>query len=178
MIPTSHFSPETYTACGLLSSHTRRRKTHLEVASPAGLTCRVLTGCADYLQVPGKIQQIISTGNVCDRETWEYLRGVAPDLRGVRGEYDEVRARAGTCRSPQRSANSKLNSAEPCPSAISRADAWSVADRSPPWSPSGAAGRHRGAQRRGAQDGRGCTHLGWNTSVRLDAVAARRFARH
>ncbi|ORY87522.1 Metallo-dependent phosphatase-like protein [Leucosporidium creatinivorum] len=41
------------------------------------------------LLVPGKIQQIVSTGNVCDRETWEYLRGVAPDLRGVRGEYDE-----------------------------------------------------------------------------------------
>lgn len=40
--------------------------------------------------MPGKIQQIVSTGNVCDRETWEYLRGVAPDLRGVRGEYDEV----------------------------------------------------------------------------------------
>lgn len=30
------------------------------------------------------------TGNVCDRETWEYLRGVAPDLRGVRGDYDEA----------------------------------------------------------------------------------------
>lgn len=47
------------------------------------------------LQVPGKIQQIVSTGNVCDRETWEYLRGVAPDLRGVRGEYDEVSLRTG-----------------------------------------------------------------------------------
>lgn len=41
-------------------------------------------------QVPGKIQQIVCTGNVCDRETWEYLRSVAPDVRGVRGEYDEV----------------------------------------------------------------------------------------
>ncbi|SCV70018.1 BQ2448_1412 [Microbotryum intermedium] len=41
------------------------------------------------LLVPGKIQQILCTGNVCDRETWEYLRTVAPDLRGVRGEYDE-----------------------------------------------------------------------------------------
>jgi vacuolar protein sorting-associated protein 29 len=47
------------------------------------------------LQVPGKIQQIVCTGNVCDRETWEYLRGVAPDLRGVRGEYDEVSAKSG-----------------------------------------------------------------------------------
>ncbi|KAK4054597.1 Vacuolar protein sorting-associated protein 29 [Microbotryomycetes sp. JL221] len=42
------------------------------------------------LLVPGKIQQIVSTGNVCDRETWEYLRGIAADVRGVRGEYDEV----------------------------------------------------------------------------------------
>ncbi|SGY99625.1 BQ5605_C034g11294 [Microbotryum silenes-dioicae] len=41
------------------------------------------------LLVPGKIQQILCTGNVCDKETWEYLRSVAPDLRGVRGEYDE-----------------------------------------------------------------------------------------
>ncbi|KAM0747323.1 Metallo-dependent phosphatase [Meredithblackwellia eburnea MCA 4105] len=41
------------------------------------------------LLVPGKIQQIVCTGNVCDRETWEYLRGVAPDVRSVRGEYDE-----------------------------------------------------------------------------------------
>lgn len=40
--------------------------------------------------MPGKIQQIVCTGNVCDRETWEYLRSVAPDVRGVRGEYDDV----------------------------------------------------------------------------------------
>jgi vacuolar protein sorting-associated protein 29 len=46
------------------------------------------------VQVPGKIQQIVCTGNVCDRDTWEYLRGVAPDVRGVRGEYDEVGLRA------------------------------------------------------------------------------------
>lgn len=45
--------------------------------------------------MPGKIQQILCTGNVCDKETWEYLRGVAPDVRGVRGEYDEVRVMAG-----------------------------------------------------------------------------------
>lgn len=41
------------------------------------------------LLVQGKIQQILSTGNICDRETWDYLRGVAADLRGVRGEFDE-----------------------------------------------------------------------------------------
>ena len=43
------------------------------------------------LLVPGKIQQILCTGNVCDRETLEYLKGVAPDVNIVRGDYDEVR---------------------------------------------------------------------------------------
>jgi len=41
------------------------------------------------LLVPGKIQQIICTGNVCDKETYEYLRTVAPDVHVVRGDYDD-----------------------------------------------------------------------------------------
>ncbi|GAA6048827.1 hypothetical protein JCM3770_003641 [Rhodotorula araucariae] len=44
------------------------------------------------LLVPGKIGQILSTGNITDRETWEYLRSVCPDLRGVRGDWDEPSA--------------------------------------------------------------------------------------
>lgn len=43
------------------------------------------------LLVPGKIQQIICTGNVCDKDTLDYLRGVAPDVHVARGDYDEVR---------------------------------------------------------------------------------------
>jgi predicted phosphodiesterase len=43
------------------------------------------------LLVPGKIQQILCTGNVCDKETFEYLRSVASDVVVVRGDYDEVR---------------------------------------------------------------------------------------
>lgn len=43
------------------------------------------------LLVPGKIQQILCTGNVCDRETYEYLRTVSPDVNVVKGDYDEVR---------------------------------------------------------------------------------------
>jgi len=39
----------------------------------------------------GKIQQIICTGNVCDKETHEYLRSIAPEIHVVRGDYDEVR---------------------------------------------------------------------------------------
>jgi len=44
------------------------------------------------LLVPGKIQQILCTGNVCDRETFDYLRTVAADVHVVRGDYDEVRS--------------------------------------------------------------------------------------
>ncbi|KAH9814436.1 Metallo-dependent phosphatase-like protein [Melampsora americana] len=42
------------------------------------------------LLVPGKIGQIVCTGNVCDRETWEYLRSIAPEVKGVRGDFDET----------------------------------------------------------------------------------------
>ncbi|GAA5906852.1 retromer subunit VPS29 [Sporobolomyces salmoneus] len=42
------------------------------------------------LLVPGKISQILSTGNITDRETWDYLKSVAPDLRGVKGDWDET----------------------------------------------------------------------------------------
>lgn len=40
--------------------------------------------------MPGKIGQIICTGNVSDRETYDYLRTIAPDVHVVRGEFDEV----------------------------------------------------------------------------------------
>ncbi|KAK7455282.1 Vacuolar protein sorting-associated protein 29 [Stygiomarasmius scandens] len=42
------------------------------------------------LLVPGKIQQILCTGNVCDKETYEYLRTISPDVHVVRGDYDET----------------------------------------------------------------------------------------
>ncbi|KAJ6565718.1 Metallo-dependent phosphatase-like protein [Mycena sp. CBHHK59/15] len=41
------------------------------------------------LLVPGKIQQILCTGNVCDKETYEYLRTISPDVNVVKGDYDE-----------------------------------------------------------------------------------------
>lgn len=43
------------------------------------------------LLVPGKIQQILCTGNVCDKETYDYLRTICPDVHVVRGDYDEVK---------------------------------------------------------------------------------------
>ncbi|EKD00508.1 retrograde transporter [Trichosporon asahii var. asahii CBS 8904] len=41
------------------------------------------------LLVPGKIGQILCTGNVCDKETYDYLRTIAPEVHIVRGEFDE-----------------------------------------------------------------------------------------
>lgn len=42
------------------------------------------------LLVPGKIQQIICTGNVTDRETYDFLRSVSPDIHIVKGDFDDV----------------------------------------------------------------------------------------
>jgi vacuolar protein sorting-associated protein 29 len=44
------------------------------------------------LLVPGKIQQILCTGNVCDKETYEWFRTISPDVHIVKGDYDEVGA--------------------------------------------------------------------------------------
>ncbi|KAI8384577.1 vacuolar protein sorting-associated protein 29-like protein [Radiomyces spectabilis] len=41
------------------------------------------------LLVPGKIQQIICTGNICDKETYDYLRTIAGDITVVKGDFDE-----------------------------------------------------------------------------------------
>jgi len=39
--------------------------------------------------IPGKIQHIICTGNLCIKEVHDYLKTICPDLRITRGEYDE-----------------------------------------------------------------------------------------
>ncbi|XP_020541161.1 vacuolar protein sorting-associated protein 29 isoform X2 [Jatropha curcas] len=39
--------------------------------------------------VPGKIQHIICTGNLCIKEVHDYLKSLCPDLHITRGEYDE-----------------------------------------------------------------------------------------
>ena len=41
------------------------------------------------LLVPGKIQQILCTGNICDKETYDYLRTISPDVHIAKGDYDE-----------------------------------------------------------------------------------------
>ena len=40
------------------------------------------------LLAPGKIGQILCLGNVTDKETYDFLRGIAPDLQIVKGDFD------------------------------------------------------------------------------------------
>jgi len=41
------------------------------------------------LLVPGRIQHILCTGNLCTKETLDYLKTLASDVHVVRGEFDE-----------------------------------------------------------------------------------------
>lgn len=41
-------------------------------------------------QVPDKIQYALCTGNLCNRETFDYLKTISSDVHVVRGEFDEV----------------------------------------------------------------------------------------
>ncbi|KAG6007470.1 hypothetical protein E4U43_000298 [Claviceps pusilla] len=40
------------------------------------------------LLAPGKIGQTLSLGNLTDKQTYEYLRSITPDLKIVKGRYD------------------------------------------------------------------------------------------
>ncbi|OAA67249.1 vacuolar protein sorting [Niveomyces insectorum RCEF 264] len=40
------------------------------------------------LLAPGKIGQTLCLGNLTDKHTYEYLRGIAPDLKIVKGRFD------------------------------------------------------------------------------------------
>lgn len=41
------------------------------------------------LLVPGKIQHILCTGNLCGKETHDWLKTLATDLHVVKGDFDE-----------------------------------------------------------------------------------------
>ncbi|KAK1193582.1 VPS29 protein, partial [Pygoscelis papua] len=41
------------------------------------------------LLVPGKIQHILCTGNLCTKDTYDYLKTLAGDVHVVRGDFDE-----------------------------------------------------------------------------------------
>ena len=45
------------------------------------------------LLLPGKIQQTLCTGNVTDRETYDFLRSVSSDIHIVKGDFDDVCSR-------------------------------------------------------------------------------------
>ncbi|KAJ9067822.1 Vacuolar protein sorting-associated protein 29, variant 2 [Entomophthora muscae] len=40
--------------------------------------------------IPGRIQQILCTGNLCTSDTYEYLRSVCSDVHVVQGDFDNV----------------------------------------------------------------------------------------
>jgi len=42
------------------------------------------------LLVPGRIQHILCTGNLCTRDAYDYLKTLAADVHVVRGDYDEA----------------------------------------------------------------------------------------
>ncbi|EDV21722.1 Vacuolar protein sorting-associated protein 29 [Trichoplax sp. H2] len=41
------------------------------------------------LLVPGKIKHILCTGNLCNKETYDYLKNLASDVHVVKGDFDE-----------------------------------------------------------------------------------------
>lgn len=42
------------------------------------------------LLVPGKIQYILATGNLCAKEVVDYLKTIASEVHIVKGDFDEV----------------------------------------------------------------------------------------
>lgn len=53
--------------------------------------CNTLPAKFKKLLVPGKIQHILCTGNLCTKESYDYLKTLAGDVHIVRGDFDEVR---------------------------------------------------------------------------------------
>ncbi|UYV79526.1 VPS29 [Cordylochernes scorpioides] len=53
------------------------------------LRCPGLPEKFKKLLVPGRIQHILCTGNLCTRDTLDYLRTLASDVHVVRGDFDD-----------------------------------------------------------------------------------------
>ena len=51
--------------------------------------CHSLPAKFKKLLVPGRIQHILCTGNLCAKETFDYLKTLASDVHVVRGDFDE-----------------------------------------------------------------------------------------
>lgn len=52
--------------------------------------CNALPGKFKKLLVPGRIHHILCTGNLCSKETLDYLKTLASDVHIVRGDFDKV----------------------------------------------------------------------------------------
>lgn len=52
--------------------------------------CSSLPSKFKKLLVPGRIQHILCTGNLCTKESYDYLKTLASDVHVVRGDFDEV----------------------------------------------------------------------------------------
>nr|XP_058899535.1 vacuolar protein sorting-associated protein 29-like [Kogia breviceps] len=51
--------------------------------------CNSLPAKLKKLLVPGKIQHILCTGNLCTKESYDHLKTLAGDVHIVRGDFDE-----------------------------------------------------------------------------------------
>jgi len=51
--------------------------------------CSSLPAKFQKLLVPGRIQHILCTGNLCTKESYDYLKTLASDVHVVRGDFDE-----------------------------------------------------------------------------------------
>lgn len=51
--------------------------------------CHNLPAKFRKLLVPNKIQHILCTGNLCTKESYDYLKSLASDVHVVRGDFDE-----------------------------------------------------------------------------------------
>jgi vacuolar protein sorting-associated protein 29 len=40
--------------------------------------------------MPGKMQHILCTGNLCSQDQLDYLKQIAPNVHAVRGDFDEI----------------------------------------------------------------------------------------
>ena len=47
------------------------------------------------LLVPGRIQHILCTGNLCARDSFDYLKTLATDVHVVRGDFDDATGGTG-----------------------------------------------------------------------------------
>ncbi|XP_063972254.1 vacuolar protein sorting-associated protein 29 [Diachasmimorpha longicaudata] len=51
--------------------------------------CSSLPSKFKKLLVPGRIQHILCTGNLCTKQSYDYLKTLASDVHVVRGDFDE-----------------------------------------------------------------------------------------